>query len=212
MVSEQPGDAPGSQLAATIRGILEDRGRIDFMTVARAMVLQAHERGEEASREVAGLLGISRQTRHNWLKPESVSEWQQVWAERLAGARDKGAPPSLVRRKLSDADWEWIAGVLTTCGARTWNLKRAAIEREAVRENSGMAHLRGIHRVTLFRNRGRLMTLGEELRKARIAASQAQLNRAPVQTTNAQSGDIKASVAGNVRSFSAANTTISEAF
>lgn len=110
------------------------------------MVLQAHERGEEASREVAGLLGISRQTRHNWLKPESV-EWQQVWAERLAGARDKGAPPSLVRRKLSDADWEWIAGVLTTCGARTWNLKRAAIEREAVRENSGMAHLRGIHRV-----------------------------------------------------------------
>lgn len=212
MVSEQSGEAPGSLLAATIEGILADRGRIDFMTVARAMVLQAHEKGEEASRELAEQLGISRQTRHNWLKPESVAEWQQLWAERLAGARDKGAPPSLVRRKLSAADWIWIAGVLATCGARTWNLKRAAIEREAVRENSGMAHLRGIHRVTLFRNRGRLITLGEELRKARIAASQAQLNRVPGQSVNAQGGDMKASVAGNVRSFSAANTKISEAF
>jgi hypothetical protein len=212
MVSEQPGETPGPQLAATIQGILEERGTIDFMTVARAMVLQAHEKGAEAAREMADLLGISRQTRHNWLKPESVSEWQQQWAERLAGARDKGAPASLIRRKLSDSDWQWIAGVLATFPVRSWNKRRAAIEREAAKENSGMGHLRGIHRVTLFRNRGRLVRLGEELRKARIAASQAQLNRVPDQSANAQSGDMKASVAGNVRSFSAANTMIGEAF
>lgn len=212
MVSERPGAIPESQLAATIRGILESRGVIDFMTVSRAMVLQAHEKGEGASREMAELLGISRQTRHNWLKPESVVEWQQQWAERLASARDKGAPPSLVRRKLSEADWRWIAGVLANCGARSWATRRSAIEREAARENSGMAHLRGIHRVTLFRNRGRLVMLGEELRKAKIAAQQAQLNRVPVQTANAQRGDVKTSVAGNVSSFSTANTTISEAF
>lgn len=182
------------------------------MTVSRAMVLQAHEKGEEASREMAELLGISRQTRHNWLKPDSVVEWQQQWSERLAGARDKGAPASLIRRKLSDADWRWIASVLANCPVRSWDKRRSAIEREAARENSGMAHLRGIHRVTLFRNRGRLVRLGEELRKAKIAAQQAQFNRVQVQTTNAQSGDVKASVAGNVRSFSTANTTISEAF
>lgn len=93
-----------------------------------------------------------------------------------------------------------------------WNKKRAAIEREAAKENSGMAHLRGIHRVTLFRNRGRLVMLGEELRKAKIAAQQAHFNRVPVQTENAQSGDVKVGVAGNVRSFSASDTTISEAF
>lgn len=75
-----------------------------------------------------------------------------------------------------------------------------------------MAHLRGIHRVTLFRNRGRLVMLGEELRKAKIAAQQAQLNRVSVQTANAQRGDVETSVAGNVSSFSAANTAISEAF
>lgn len=177
MVNRQPGEAPGHDLAATIRGILEDRGRIDYMTVARAMVIQADGRGEEASRELAEQLRISRQTRHNWLKPENIEAWRRVWAERLAGARDWGASPSLVRRKLSDSDWRWIAGVLATSGGRTWATKKAAVEREAARENSGMAHLRGIHRATLFRNRGRLTMLGEELRKARIAASQAQLSR-----------------------------------
>lgn len=212
MVSEQSGAMPGAQLAATIQGILENRGTIDFMTVSRAMVLKAHEEGQEASRKMAELLGISRQTRHNWLKPESVVEWQQQWAERLAGARERGAPPTSIRRKLSDADWRWIAGVLANCGARSWAMRRSAIEREAARENSGMAHLRGIHRVTLFRNRGRLVTLGEELRKAKIAAQQAQLHRAPIQTANAQSGDVKTSVAGNVSSFSPAITAISEVF
>jgi hypothetical protein len=178
MGSEQVCENPGSPLSATIRGILNDRGRLDFMTVARAMVLRAHEKGDEASKVLAEQLEISRQTRHNWLKPESIVEWQKLWTERLAGARDRGTPPTLVRRRLSDADWRWIAGVLATCGAHTWDLRRAAIQREASRENSGMAHLRGIHRVTLFRNRGRLTVLGEEIRKARIAASQACERRA----------------------------------
>ena len=177
MVSEQPREVEVSSVAATIQGILEDRGRIDFMTVARAMVLQAHQKGEEASRVLADQLGISRQTRHNWLKVTSIAEWHRIWAERLVAARARGAPPSLVRRKLSDSDWRWIAGVLASCGASTWDKKRAAVAREAVRENSGMAHLRGIHRVTLFRNRGRLAMLGEELRSSRMTFSLGQPNR-----------------------------------
>jgi hypothetical protein len=165
MSSEQGGYEPRSFLDETIQSILNDRGRLDFMTVARAMVLQAHLKGAKHSRLLGEQLGISRQTRHNWLKPQAVEEWQKQWADRFSAAYGGRCSPVKAKRTLSDSDWRWIAGVLATTGARTWGLKKAAIEREAARVGSEMPHLRGIHRVTLFRNRVRLTVLGEELRK-----------------------------------------------
>lgn len=172
MKSEVPDQTPGRSLAETIQGVLKKRGVFDFMTVARAMVLRAHLVGQGGAGLVARHLGIRRQTRHYWLKPESIAKWQKQCAERLASIGNRGAPPEKIRRILAESDWIWIADVLATSGAGTWEKKRVAVARAACRENSGKAHLRGIHRVTLFRNRGRLTALGEKLRRQRTAAGE----------------------------------------
>jgi hypothetical protein len=193
-----------------LQGIIRNREWIEFMAVARAMVLKAHACGDDESRRMAERLGISRQTRHNWLKRDDVIEWQAIWARRLASLDPKAAPPTVVRRTIADSEWRWIARVLAEFGGRSWDLKRAAVEREANRPGSGMKHLEGIHRATLFRKRALLTTLGEELRQERLAAQRAQLSRSPSQSLVTQSGVVEKHVVTNERSFSAANLKISE--
>jgi hypothetical protein len=91
-------------LNGVVAGILNARDRIDFMTVARAMVLKEHLNGKAASQRIAEQLGISRQTRHNWLKPESVTEWTTIWDARLNAAKSGEPSPKKKQERITEAE------------------------------------------------------------------------------------------------------------
>lgn len=170
------------RLRAVITGVLASRNRIDYLTVARAMVHDAHLKSAEDSRDLAEALQISRQSRHNWIQPESLAEWVKLWEERLEAAKPGGAPPTVVRRRISEDDWSWITGVVNTYGGRSWEKRRQAVEREATKDSS-KAHLRGIARTTLFRNRKLLTGHAERLRSLNAANAAAQAAEPPMPTT-----------------------------
>lgn len=137
------------------------------MTVARAMVLKEHLNGKTASQRIAEQLGISRQTRHNWLKPESVAEWTTLWEARLKAAKSKEPSPKKKQERITEAEWRWIALVLANSPGRSWGKKQQSVAYAAGKETA-FSHLRGISRVTLFRNRAKLVKLGEEVRQNRM--------------------------------------------
>jgi hypothetical protein len=136
--------------------IVAARKSMTYMDVARAMVVLASRVNRHALLQQACALGISRQTRCNWLAEDQLTVWLDYWEKRLAlriPAPHGSLPPK--RRSISEEDWEWMAGVLGSSWARSWGEKREAIA-QAARRNSVRAHLMTIHRVTLWRARHRI--------------------------------------------------------
>lgn len=170
METAQNTESLDARVLSVTGGITLARDRIDFMNVARALVHQAHLKSPESSRVMAENLGISRQTRHNWLQPDSLAEWLVLWEQRLQAARPAGPLPAFVKHRISEADWDWIAEVIATYGGRSWAKKRWAVAHEAAKD-SAKAHLRGINRVTLYRNRDRLTGHGERLRREKMSGA-----------------------------------------
>lgn len=122
------------------------------------MVLLAAIENKRRAVETAEWLGISKQTRHNWLKRD-LAEWLEIWEQRLKSRQD-GTPPSMKQREvISEAEWRWMALILRNTPARSWSFRQRTIAAAAAKDPIN-AHLRNISRVTLWRNRDKLVALG----------------------------------------------------
>ncbi len=154
------------RIAHVAKEILARRHGLDFMTVARALVLSAglecsskRERLNKVS-EVARCMQISRQTKNNWLKRD-LGEWLGYWERRLDWVAASIPPPVNRKKRITGPDWDWMAGVLVECPGASWKGRQRQIMLAAARDPR-YGHLRKISEVTLWRNRSRLWVMMEK--------------------------------------------------
>jgi len=146
-------------------GVVAHRDCMSYMEVARAKVVLASLGYWRNPLITAKRLGISRQTKHNWLKPMSLQRWLDYWEKRQAirGQAPQGAIKARGQR-ITEEDWVWITETMIRRGlhAASWGCKTATIRDEAQRVPE-RAHLMGLSRVTLWRARAKLSGLAEAL-------------------------------------------------
>ncbi len=180
-----------------LRGIAEKiiarREYLTFMEVARAMIVLASLQDRKSLLAAAELLGISRQTRHNWLNVD-LPGWADFWEKRLnlrTPVPWRQIEPK--KQRFSDADWQWIAGRVALCiQTESWELKARAV-RNAARHEPTRAHLMNIDRATLWRAR-------ELIARLKLAHEAARMPSVSVEGPQAASvlPTICASVAGDL--------------
>lgn len=146
------------RIQALAKAIVANRESMDFMTVAKAMVLGRASFDRGGAIQLARNLGISKQTWHLWFTAR-LEAWVTTWEGRMA-ARLTGEPPAVrVRQIITDGEWRWMARVLKESPGVSWAKRQNSIAMRAAREPA-FGHLRGISPVTLWRNRVRLTELG----------------------------------------------------
>lgn len=151
------------RILALAQKIIAERQSLDYMTVAKAMVLQAaYTKGRGKAAVLADSLGISKQTRFNWLN-RKLLEWVEEWEQRmLARAPERPPPPPKKRMtRITEDEWQWIRQVLSGSKLRlTWEMRRQIIQGEAGKQPI-YGHLRSISKATLWKNRSRLIEMGK---------------------------------------------------
>lgn len=143
------------------REIILQKASLDFMTVAKAMCLLAEIRGRSHSVELGNCLGISRQTRRNWLILK-LPEWVDLWERRICALKEKSPAPKKTTTRITEKEWLWIAKTLAQCGQKSWQYQRDVIYMAAGRE-AEYSHLRNIAKSTLWSNRSKLRRLRDQL-------------------------------------------------
>jgi hypothetical protein len=149
--------------------VIEQREVFDFMMVARAMVLAADYKSLGAGKKLADELGISRQTRYNWFKRD-LPAWLDEVEHRVLARSIENPPPRRPRKTyITEDDWVWILELLGNLPMKSWEY-RAARVRAAARSGSRV-HLERMDRSTLWRNRGRFLSVGSHPGSVRMGQS-----------------------------------------
>ena len=149
------------------KAICARRGAIDYMTVAKAMVLGKASLAPKQGRTLASHLGIKKQTWHLWFT-ENLEEWVLYWEQRMKSFDDKPPPPSFRRRVITERDWRWMAQILRNTPRRSWEHRQRTIAARAAADPE-YGHLRDISHVTLWRHSNLLTELGRHRATAPVA-------------------------------------------
>lgn len=168
MRPKRPVDLPegfnSERVLRTIARIIDARDTIAYVTVARAMVLEAALTDPRHDERVADALGIIRQTAYNWLHND-LGEWLDRWEKRMIAVETRAPPPSQKRKRITEPEWCWIAKVLSSASARSWGTRAWAVRRAAGRDPN-YGHLVRMSRVTLFKNRMKIREFQDALHVA----------------------------------------------
>lgn len=155
------------RIQALSKAICARRGVIDYMTVAKAMVLSKASHAPREARTLARHLEVKKQTWHLWFT-ENLEAWVLYWEERMKAFDDKPPPPSVRRRVITERDWRWMAQILRNTPRRSWEHRQRTIAARAAADPE-YGHLRDISHVTLWRHRNILTELGRHREAVPVA-------------------------------------------
>src|SRR5690606_22993021 len=112
-------------LLRLVQAIIAERVGLDFMTVAKAMIIEAWLQDRDVA-ELADWLGISKQTRYNWLD-RKLAEWENEWTGRLRARKERSPAAKKRQTKISEAEWRWMAQVLARNPQKSWGFRQRVI-------------------------------------------------------------------------------------
>ncbi len=146
--TESPPVSP-ARIRKVAEQIIQARATLSYMTVARAMFLDAYLGNPKRASQVANALGISKQTAFNWVWRDLLP-WVLRWESRLKETGKADRERAGENSQILYEDWVWMADILSKAPRRNREF-RVRVIREAARKDAKYAHLARIHRNTLKR-------------------------------------------------------------